>query len=98
MVPLDQGDHLMRFMTWACVAVLTVVGLFSVPGLAQSPLGEGEMRAVIETYVADRGSLSRSYPVSSATARRDRFRKFYADALADLGQLNFDAMSQDGKA
>src|SRR4030095_4336982 len=56
-----------------------------------------EMRAAIERYTVDRGSLTRSYTVSYSTARRDRFRKFYSDWLFSLAKLNFDSMSQDGK-
>ncbi|HKP38757.1 MAG TPA: DUF885 family protein [Pyrinomonadaceae bacterium] len=55
------------------------------------------MRPIIEYYVADRGSLSRSYPVASSAARRERFRKFYSDALERIQKLDFDTMSQDGK-
>src|SRR5258707_685123 len=58
---------------------------------------ESEMRAIIESYVVDRGSLARSYPVASSPARRDRFRKFYSDALARIQKLDFDSMSQEGK-
>src|SRR5260370_26156354 len=65
------------------------------PGEAKAP--ESEMRAIIEYYAVDRGSLTRSYPVSISPARRDRFRKFYADALERIQKLDFDAMSQDGK-
>ena len=56
-----------------------------------------EMRASIERYAVDRGSLSRSYPVNMSTSRRERFKKFYGDWLASLKTLDFDAMSQDGK-
>ncbi|MGZ5436692.1 MAG: DUF885 family protein [Pyrinomonadaceae bacterium] len=56
-----------------------------------------EMRAILEYYVVDRGSLQRSYPVASSPARRERFRKFYGDALERIRQLNFDAMGQAGK-
>jgi uncharacterized protein (DUF885 family) len=55
------------------------------------------MRAGIERYTADRGSLTRSYPVATSTARRARFKKFYEDQLAALKTLDFDSMSQDGK-
>jgi len=55
------------------------------------------MRASIERYTADRGSLTRSYPVATSTARRTRFRKFYEEQLASLKALDFDSMSQDGK-
>ena len=56
-----------------------------------------EMRAAIERYSVDRGSLARSYPVGMSPARRDRFKKYYSDWLASLNAINFDSMSQDGK-
>src|SRR6266513_4367902 len=56
-----------------------------------------EMRPIIEYYVADRASLQRSYPVASSSARRERFRKFYSDALERIQKLDFDSMSQAGK-
>src|ERR1700752_4901003 len=56
-----------------------------------------EMRAPIERYTVDRGSLTRSYPVAMSQARRDRFRKFYEEWLASLKTLDFDSMNQDGK-
>lgn len=58
---------------------------------------ESEMRAIIEYYVVDRGTLLRSYPVPSSPARRERFRKFYSDALERIQKLNFDSMNQEGK-
>jgi uncharacterized protein (DUF885 family) len=58
---------------------------------------DSEMRPIIEYYVVDRGSLQRSFPVASSPARRERFRKFYGDALERIKALNFDAMSQEGK-
>jgi uncharacterized protein (DUF885 family) len=58
---------------------------------------ESEMRPVIERYVVDRGSLSRSYPVSLSPARRARFTDFYNNWLAALQKLDFEAMSQSGK-
>jgi len=64
---------------------------------SESSAAESEMRPIIEYYVVDRGSLSRSYPVASSTARRERFRKFYGDALERIQKLNFDSMSQEGK-
>lgn len=58
---------------------------------------ESEMRPLIERYTVDRGSLTRSYPVSMSPARAARFRQLYSDWLAQLQKLNFDAMSQEGK-
>jgi len=56
-----------------------------------------EMRSAIERYTVDRGSLTRSYPVTVSRARRERFKKFYSEWLASLQSLDFDSMSQDGK-
>jgi uncharacterized protein (DUF885 family) len=55
------------------------------------------MRPIIEYYIVDRGSLQRSFPVASSPARRERFQKFYSDALERIKTLNFDSMSQEGK-
>jgi hypothetical protein len=57
-----------------------------------------EMRAAIERYTVDRGSLARSYPVNMSPARRDRFKKFYSDWLTSLQKLDFDSMSRTGKS
>src|SRR5689334_15910690 len=59
--------------------------------------GTSEMRPIIEYYIADRGSLQRSFFVNNSPARRERLRKFYQDALDRIPKLNFDAMSQAGK-
>jgi uncharacterized protein (DUF885 family) len=59
--------------------------------------GASEMRPIIEYYIADRGSLQRSFFVNNSPARRERFRKFYQDALDRIQKLNFDAMSEAGK-
>jgi len=68
-----------------------------IPDLIELKTPESEMRAVIERYNADRGSLTRSYPVFFSPARQGRFKQFYSDWLASLDKLDFDAMSQDGK-
>jgi uncharacterized protein (DUF885 family) len=67
------------------------------PDLKDLDASSSELRSVIERYIADRGSLSRSYPVEISPARRARFKQFYADWLATLAKLNFDTLSQDGK-
>ena len=58
---------------------------------------ESEMRSLIERYAVDRGSLTRSYPVSISPVRAARFRQLYSDWLAEIQKLNFDSMSQEGK-
>jgi len=55
------------------------------------------MRPIIEYYIADRGSLQRSFFVNNSPARRERFRKLYQDALDRMQKLNFDAMTEAGK-
>ena len=84
--------------------VLCLLGQLPVRAPAQNggragtkPAPVSEMRAGIERYTADRGSLTRSYPVTTSTGRRARFKKFYEDQLAALKTLDFDSMSQDGK-
>jgi uncharacterized protein (DUF885 family) len=67
------------------------------PDLKDLDASSSELRGLIERYVADRGSLSRSYPVGISPARRERFKKFYSGWLATLAKLNFDTLSQDGK-
>jgi uncharacterized protein DUF885 len=67
------------------------------PDLADIDSSRSEMRGVIERYTADRGSLSRSYPVELSQGRQTRFKQFYSDWLALIGKMNFDAMSLDGK-
>ena len=65
------------------------------PNGTKAPVSE--MRAAIERYTVDRGSLTRSYPVATSSSRRDRFKKFYDEWLSSLQSLDFDSMSQDGK-
>src|SRR5262245_61759734 len=67
------------------------------PDLKDLDNSQSELRSLIERYVADRGSLTRSYPVEISPARQARFKQFYSDWLATLGKLNFDTLSQDGK-
>ena len=67
------------------------------PELADADAHQSEMRAVIERYIADRGSLARFYTVEASPARQARLKQFYTDWLATLTRLNFDSMSQDGR-
>lgn len=67
------------------------------PELSDIDNAKSELRTVIERYVADRGSLTRSYPVDISPARQTRFQQFYRDWLTLLSKMNFDALSLDGK-
>src|SRR5262245_26787859 len=86
---------------------LAVSGLASTRTLAGDERGAVElddldpprsvMRGVIERYVADRGSLSRSHPVPDSPARRERMGRFDRDWLAALAKLDFDEMDRDDR-
>ncbi|MBL8207537.1 MAG: DUF885 family protein [Blastocatellia bacterium] len=78
-------------------AATPVAAQTTTPDIGDLDNGKSELRPIIERYVADRGSLTRSYPVESSPVRQTRFQQFYKDWLALLGKMNFDAMSQDGK-
>ena len=100
-------------LTCCLAAVLIITGSFSIntaqtngtkpkPTKTATPADlfdqrESEMRAAIERYTVDRGSLQRSFPVATSPARRERFRNLYNDWLASLQKLDFDSISQDGK-
>src|ERR1051325_1765639 len=79
------------------LVVLLLVCTFFNYWFSQTTAPVSEMRAAIERYTADRGSLTRSYPVAISPARRARFKKFYEEWLASLKSVDFDSMSQDGK-
>jgi uncharacterized protein (DUF885 family) len=110
---IDRRVFLLKWLTLAliaggCFSLITPAGAShytnyaiatggDTPDLNELDSSKSEMRPVIERYVADQGSLSRSYPVESSPARLERFKQFYSDWLALIGKMNFDAMSQDGK-
>jgi hypothetical protein len=58
---------------------------------------ESELRSLIELYTVDRGSLSRTYPVTNSPTRQTRFRQFYADWRDRLTKLDFEPLSQEGR-
>src|SRR5262245_33848124 len=72
-------------------------GASQAPDLKALDTSPSELRGMIQRYVVDRGSLSRSYPMENSPARRARFKQFYSDWLDALAKLNFDSMSQGGK-
>ena len=93
---LAAGGYLGSF-TPAGASYYANAAAVDTPEFNELDSSKSEMRPVIERYVADQGSLSRSYPVESSPARLERFKQFYSDWLALIGKMNFDAMSQDGK-
>ncbi len=84
---------------WLATELMTtpVAAQNNAPELSDIDNANSELRAVIERYVADRGSLTRSYPVDISPARQTRFQQFYRDWLTLLSKMNFDALSLDGK-
>jgi uncharacterized protein (DUF885 family) len=56
-----------------------------------------EMRAQIESFATDRGSLERSYRIPASDARNARFKSFLEESRRRIEALDFDSMSQDGK-
>lgn len=54
----------------------------------------GEMGGIIGRYMADFGSLDRSYSGTASPARQARLKKFTNDWLNSLERLDFDAMNQ----
>ncbi len=84
-----------RTLTTLALLVCLSINVTAQNGARTPPVSE--MRSHIERYSVDRGSLARSYPVAVSPNRRERFRKFYHKWFTSLQNLNFDAMSQDGK-
>ncbi len=52
-----------------------------------------EAVAVVRRFEADRGSLTRAYPIRPSATRAARLRKFYADWLAALAALDSTTVS-----
>src|SRR5262245_52661629 len=103
-----MSSRKLRIATWLIAAIVLGGSLVftsktsgqkpsDAPDLKDLDSSSSELRSLIERYMADRGSLSRSYPVEISPARRERFKQFYSDWLATLAKLNFDTLSQDGK-
>ncbi|HEY6392285.1 MAG TPA: hypothetical protein VIX89_13450, partial [Bryobacteraceae bacterium] len=58
---------------------------------------QSELRAVIERYTADRGTLARTYPLESSAKRPARMTEFYGEWLGRLADLNFESLSPEGR-
>ncbi len=56
-----------------------------------------ELRAAIERYESDRGSLLRSAPAPGSPERDRRMREFTTDWLGRLERLDFDRIGHDGQ-
>ena len=56
-----------------------------------------ELRPLIQRFSADSQSLERSYAIPYSETRRARFDRFYSEQQAELGQVNFNTLSTDGR-
>ncbi|HEY7544657.1 MAG TPA: DUF885 family protein, partial [Blastocatellia bacterium] len=57
----------------------------------------GVMAGAIRRYTVDRGNLMRFYTAGPTAARRNRFKQFYAEWLAEIEQLDFERMSVEDR-
>jgi len=55
------------------------------------------LRAMIERYTADRVSFSHVYDVPLSDAGETRLRKFFDESIAELQNVDFDQLDQEGK-
>ncbi|MCI0748145.1 MAG: hypothetical protein L0Y58_22290, partial [Verrucomicrobia subdivision 3 bacterium] len=56
-----------------------------------------ELRAMLERFAEDRGSLARVYAVRLSETRSARFQQFYTEWRDRLAKVNFDSLSLDGR-
>jgi uncharacterized protein (DUF885 family) len=83
--------------TQSLVTCLAIVVCGLVISAQDVDTSRSEMRASIERYSSDRAIQNRSAPIDFSTAHTARMKQFYADWLASLDRVNFEAMSQDGR-
>ncbi len=65
--------------------------------LVEYARNESELRVVLERYRLDLAALNRRYPVDYSPARQARLNEFYDGWQARLRELDFDALSQEGR-
>jgi len=56
-----------------------------------------DMRELVPRFEADRGAVGRIWRVEGSVARRERMRACMREWLAELAQVDFDALDQGGK-
>src|SRR5262249_9749551 len=64
--------------------------------LAAAP--QSELAVVARRYDADRGSLTRAYPVAGSPTRLARLKKFHTEWISALEKLDADKLSKEGQA
>ncbi len=62
-------------------------------GMQDLPVDNNRLRAAIERFQADRGSLQRFYTVESSPRRHARFEEFYRQWQASLSSIDFGRLS-----
>jgi uncharacterized protein (DUF885 family) len=65
--------------------------------LVEYARNESELRVVLERYRLDLAALNRRYPIEHSPARQARLDEFYGGWQARLSELDFDALSQEGR-
>ena len=65
--------------------------------LAAFDRGQSEMRAALVRYEEDRDALMRRYDIPLSPIRRDRLRTFYRGWEEALADMDFDALSHEGR-
>jgi uncharacterized protein (DUF885 family) len=80
-------------IAWLAVVVASAAAA-QTPALDTS---SSELRPLIERYSADLASLTRTYPIRYSETRRARFDRFYAEQQAQLANVKFESLSQDGR-
>ncbi len=90
--PYFAFKYIMRTLRhlFACLIVVAASqGTNSQLAVSETP---SRLRQVIEHYDQDRGAFNRWYSAETSSARRERFRKLYADRLAGLAKLDFSRL------
>lgn len=93
----------MKRATTAFIALLILFGNLSVFIAQQRPGDDlaayndppSRLRGVIEKFDEDHAILNRFYSAQTSVRRSEKFKQLYADQLAVLGGLNFDALNHD---
>lgn len=55
------------------------------------------MKERVWQFQKDEASLSRTYRIEASSLRRERFTKFYADALAQLSEMEFEKLDESSR-
>jgi len=56
-----------------------------------------EMQFMLEQYAEDFSALKRAYDIPMSSLRMDKIKHFILDSQGEVGGLDFNAMSQDGR-